>query len=58
MKVLTAYYSRYNSHILKMARAVEEGVKSAGGVDSVLRRIEEFPEIEEGIDKKHPGLHT
>ena len=50
MKVLITYYSRYG-HILKMARAVEEGVKSAGGVEAVLRRIEEFADIEKDIGK-------
>ncbi len=49
MKVLIAYYSRYG-HILKMARAAGEGVKSAG-VEAVLRRIEESPEIEKDIPK-------
>lgn len=50
MKVLIAYYSRYG-HILKMVRAVEEGVKTAEGVEAVLRRIEELPEIEKGLSK-------
>jgi multimeric flavodoxin WrbA len=49
MKVLIGKYLRYG-HILKMARAAGEGVKSAG-VEAVLRRVEELPEIEKDIPK-------
>jgi NAD(P)H dehydrogenase (quinone) len=41
MKILIVYYSLYG-HTLKLARAVEEGAKSAGGADVLLRRVEEF----------------
>jgi NAD(P)H dehydrogenase (quinone) len=50
MKILIAYYSRYG-HTLKMARAVEEGVASAKGIEAVLRRIQEFPDIEKDVGK-------
>jgi NAD(P)H dehydrogenase (quinone) len=48
MKVLVVYYSRYG-HILKMARAVADGVASVPGVEAVLRRVAEFPEVEKAI---------
>lgn len=41
MKILIVYYSLYG-HILKMARAVEEGARSVAGPEIVLRRVEEF----------------
>ncbi len=41
MKVLIVYYSLYG-HTLRLARAVEEGAKSVGGAEVVLRRVEEF----------------
>jgi NAD(P)H dehydrogenase (quinone) len=50
MKVLVVYYSLYG-HVLQMARAVEEGVKSVQGVEAVFRRVKEFPEVEEEIQK-------
>ena len=37
MKILIAYYSRYG-HTLQMARAVEDGVASAKGVEPVFRK--------------------
>jgi NAD(P)H dehydrogenase (quinone) len=40
VKVLVVYYSMYG-HVHKMAEAVAEGVKSAGGVDAELRRVPE-----------------
>jgi NAD(P)H dehydrogenase (quinone) len=51
MKVLVVYYSLYG-HIHKMARAVAEGVSSVPGVELVLRRVQEFEDIErEAIPK-------
>jgi NAD(P)H dehydrogenase (quinone) len=50
MKILIAYYSRYG-HTLQMARAVEDGVASAKGVEPVFRRIQEFPDFEKEINK-------
>jgi NAD(P)H dehydrogenase (quinone) len=54
MKVLIVYYSRYG-HVLQLARAVEKGVRSVGGVEAVLRRVKEFDDEEEGIRK---GEHS
>jgi len=46
MKVLIVYYSLYG-HVQQLARAVEEGAKSVAGVDVLLRRVPEFPEVEQ-----------
>jgi NAD(P)H dehydrogenase (quinone) len=48
MKVLVVYYSRYG-HVLSLAKAVAEGVGSVPGVELVLRRVAEFPEVEKTI---------
>jgi NAD(P)H dehydrogenase (quinone) len=48
MKVLVVYYSKYG-HVLALARAVAEGVGSVSGVEPVLRRVREFPEVEQAI---------
>lgn len=40
MKVLVVYYSMYG-HIHRMAEAVGEGARSAGGVEADLRRVPE-----------------
>jgi NAD(P)H dehydrogenase (quinone) len=54
MKVVVVYYSLYG-HTLEMARAVERGAKSEG-VEALLRRVAEFPEIEQGLPKdRHAG---
>ena len=45
MKVLVVYYSLYG-HVLEMAQAVLNGVKEVAGVEPVLRRVQEFEEIE------------
>jgi len=53
MKILIAYYSLYG-HTLKMAQAVQEGVASVPGAEPVLRRIQEFPDVEKEIaESKH-----
>jgi NAD(P)H dehydrogenase (quinone) len=44
MRVLVVYHSLYG-HVLKMARAVSEGVESVEGVELCFRRVEEFKEI-------------
>lgn len=49
MKVLTVFYSMYG-HSLKMAQAVHEGVGSVGGVEPVLRRVQEFDAVNKIID--------
>lgn len=48
MKVLVVYYSKYG-HVLKLARAVAEGIASVPGVEAVMRRVAEFPEVEKSI---------
>ena len=50
MKILIAYYSMYG-HTLQLARAVERGAASAGDVEVVFRRIQEFPDVEKEIGK-------
>jgi len=53
MKILIAYYSLYG-HTLQMAQAVKEGVASVADAEPVLRRIQEFPDVEKEIEKsKH-----
>ena len=46
MKVLIVYYSMYG-HVMQLARAVEAGAKSLAGADFILRRVKEFPEVEQ-----------
>jgi NAD(P)H dehydrogenase (quinone) len=50
MKVLIAYYSMYG-HVFQMAKAVKQGAASAPGIETVLRRFRELPDIENEIDK-------
>ncbi len=40
MKALIAYYSMYG-HVYQLAKAIEEGVKDAGGIEPVLRKFSE-----------------
>ncbi|MCI0737760.1 MAG: NAD(P)H:quinone oxidoreductase [Gemmataceae bacterium] len=44
MKVLVVFYSLYG-HTYALARAAEKGVASVSGVEAVLRRVEEFPDV-------------
>jgi NAD(P)H dehydrogenase (quinone) len=44
MKVLIVYYSMYG-HVLKLARAIQEGVGSVPGAEAVLRRVQEFDDV-------------
>ena len=46
MKVAIIYYSMYG-HVYQLARAVEEGAKSVPGTEVLLRRVREFPEVEQ-----------
>lgn len=48
MNVLIAYYSMYG-HTLQMARAVRDGAASVPGAEAILRRIQEFPDVEKEI---------
>ena len=52
MKVLVVYYSLYG-HVWQLAQAVVAGVKAVGGVEVVLRRVQEFPEVEAEMSQ-HP----
>jgi NAD(P)H dehydrogenase (quinone) len=53
MKVLIVYYSKYG-HVLKLARAVQNGADSVEGVEVVLRRAPEFPEdLQEIMQSEH-----
>ena len=49
MKILVVYHSVYG-HVLQLARAVEEGVKSVSGVEAVFRRAPEFPHTEKELE--------
>jgi NAD(P)H dehydrogenase (quinone) len=51
MKVLIAYYSLYG-HVRKLALAAAEGVASAPGAEVVLRRVQEFDDIERQVIPK------
>ncbi|HEY9072856.1 MAG TPA: NAD(P)H:quinone oxidoreductase [Desulfobaccales bacterium] len=55
MKVLVVYYSMYG-HVLQLAHSVVEGVKSVAGVEVVLRRVQEFAEIEADIPRHEHAL--
>ena len=46
MKILIVYYTMYG-HTLQLARAVERGAKSVAGAEVILRRVKEFPEVEQ-----------
>ncbi len=48
MKILVVYYSLYG-HVRKLALAVAEGVASVPGVELVLRRVQEFDDIEREV---------
>lgn len=55
MKVLVVYYSMYG-HVLQLAHSVVDGVKSVAGVEAVLRRVQEFAEIEQDIPRHEHAL--
>jgi NAD(P)H dehydrogenase (quinone) len=48
MKILVVYYSLYG-HVRQLALAVAEGVTSLPGVELVLRRVQEFDDIEREV---------
>jgi len=50
MKILVVYYSLYG-HVLQLARAVEKGAAGVAGVEAVVRRVPEFPDVMEEIQK-------
>src|SRR3954463_11389948 len=49
MKILVVYHTTYG-HTLQLARAVEAGVKSVAGVQTVFRRAPEFPHVEKELE--------
>ena len=51
MKVLVVYYSLYG-HVQKLAQAVAAGVSVVPGVEPVLRRVQEFEDIEREVIPK------
>ena len=53
MKILVVYHSVYG-HVLQLARAVEEGVKSVSGVEVVFRRAPGFPRTEKELEADEP----
>ncbi len=55
MKVLVVYYSLYG-HVLQLAQSVVDGVKSVAGVEAVLRRVQEFEDIERDLAKHEHAL--
>jgi NAD(P)H dehydrogenase (quinone) len=50
MKILIVYYSMYG-HTLQMAKAVAEGAISIPQAEVMLRRVQEFPEVDKIIDQ-------
>ncbi len=50
MKILIVYYSMYG-HALQMAKAVAEGASSIPQAEVMLRRVQEFPEVDKIIDQ-------
>jgi NAD(P)H dehydrogenase (quinone) len=42
MKILVVYYSMYG-HVLQLAQAVAEGIRTVPGAEVVLRRVEDLP---------------
>jgi len=55
VKVLVVYYSLYG-HVLQLAQSVADGVKSVAGVEAVLRRVQEFEDIERDLAKHEHAL--
>ena len=50
MNILVVYYSLYG-HVLKLARAVEEGAAGFKEIDVVMRRVPEFNEVKAEIEQ-------
>jgi NAD(P)H dehydrogenase (quinone) len=51
MKILVVFHSTYG-HVQALAKAVAEGVQEVPGVELVLRRVREFPEYVEHMEKE------
>jgi len=56
MKVLIVYHTVYG-HILVMAKAVQEGAKEVAGIDVVLRRVQEFPDLVQHMEAEKGYTH-
>ncbi len=54
MKILVVYYSMYG-HVLKLARAAAEGVRSVEGAEVVLRRVQD---LESNLPKVQASQHA
>ena len=52
MKVLVVYHTVYG-HVQALANAVVEGAKEVKGVEVVLRRVREFPENVQYMQKEN-----
>lgn len=50
MKILVVYYSM-NGHTLQLSRAAVEGVREIAGAEVILRRVQEFEDVDKEIDK-------
>ncbi len=55
MQVLVVYYSLYG-HVLALAESALAGVKSVSGIEGVMRRVQEFPDIEADIPNHEHAL--
>jgi NAD(P)H dehydrogenase (quinone) len=51
MKVLIVYHSLYG-HVQSMAKAVHEGAEEVAGLEVALRRVREFPEYVQHIERE------
>ena len=51
MKVLVVYHTIYG-HIQAMAKAVQQGAQEVGGVEVVLRRVREFPDVVQHMEQE------
>lgn len=52
MRILVVYYSLYG-HVLKLAEAAAQGAREVQGAEVVMRRVEEFPDVEKEMGS-HP----
>lgn len=50
MKILVVYYSM-NGHTLQLAQAAIKGAREIAGAEVILRRVQEFEDVDKEIDK-------
>lgn len=55
MKILVVYYSMHG-HTLQLARAATEGAREIAGAEVILRRVQEFEDVDKKIDKDEHAL--